>query len=430
MNASRTDEPALTWADCARHVHDVVFGGSLPKDHADRHLVGIELEWLTSTFENRRLDIDRANDAVAALSPFPSGSRLTIEPGGQLELSSAPGFDFDQVCDTTANELFALDQWCTHRGIELTALGGDPDRRPERVLQHPRYAAMEQYFDSDGPAGRTMMCNTASIQINVGLGPAEVMGERWQIANRIGPVLLAAFANSPLANGGPTGWASNRLRTWWTLDPSRSGPVPIDGDPAAAWLHYALDARVMFIRCGEDCVPMLDPISFRRWMEHGHELGRPTIHDFVEHLTTLFPPVRPRGWFEIRYIDALPTPFWHVAAAVAYAAIVHPDARARIGAVLDATGADELWVDAAQLGLGHPALEVAARTSFASARSALPELGVSDAITELVDSYVDRWVVRARCPADDRLDVWRRTGELFPLRESPVPYGREVRSRR
>ncbi len=419
----------LTEAVCRRHVHDVVFGGALDRTDPGRRLLGVELEWLTARSRDlARLDLPTAVAARDATAPLPSGATLTLEPGGQLELSSAPSHSVDALCHTTMTEVFHLDRGCEGHGVELVALGTDPARRPERVLRQARYAAMERYFDTMGPAGRTMMHNTASIQVNVGLGHGADTAARWQAAHRIGPAMVAAFANSGIAHRAPTGWRSTRLQTWRAIDPTRTAAA-LDpaAPPAEAWLRYALAARVAFVASADGGFePVLGPpLPFGAWVGGAGpaDLRPPTLDDFVYHLTTLFPPVRPRGWFEVRYLDALPTPFWTVATAVTIALVTHPEARERAGRVLDRTGADHRWEDAARIGLDHPAVAAAATELLSIARTALPDLGAGDALAELVDSYVDRWTARGRCPADDRLDAWRATGELFPPRASPVPYG-------
>lgn len=209
-------------------VADEVFGPS-----ADAHGLGVELEWLTSQGRrDRRLPIAEATELIDRLSPLPAGSRLTLEPGGQLELSSAPFRTIDDVCTAAATDLAVLDQACEASDVELIALGADPVRPPERVAVAPRYQAMERYFDHLGRAGRTMMCNTAAIQVNVGLGHPDQMIQRWRLANQLGPTLIACFANSPFAGGLPSGWQSSRLRAWWALDPSRSAPVACDPHPS------------------------------------------------------------------------------------------------------------------------------------------------------------------------------------------------------
>jgi glutamate--cysteine ligase len=357
--------------------------------------------------------------------PSPRGGRLTIEPGGQLELSSARFDSLDEALAGTEIDLYALDQACALRRIELIALGADPLRPPTRILDAPRYDAMETFFDDEGRFGRTMMCNTASVQINLGLGDAADTADRWHLANILGPTLSASFANSPFSGGHPSGWQSTRLHAWWHLDPTRAAAPVTRGDPASCWTAYALDARVMLIRAADgSCHPVTAPMTFREWMNGGHDLGQPTLDDFQYHLTTLFPPVRPRGWFEVRYIDALPTPFWHVATAVL--AAILDDAAARDAARDAVADTAELWVDAAQLGLGHPRLGAAARAVFAIALERLQLDRADWACTDAVGTYIERWVSQGRTPADDRLDAWRRDGSLFPRRESPVPFAPQL----
>jgi len=406
--------PVLTPAAVAAFVADRVFGRS-----ADPHGLGVELEWLTSQGgRDRRLPIAEATGLIERLSPLPAGSRLTLEPGGQLELSSAPFRSIDEVCDAALADLGVLDRECGANDVELIALGADPVRPPERVTLAARYRAMEHYFDRLGRAGRTMMCNTAAIQVNVGLGGPGQVAARWRLANELGPTLIACFANSPFEGGLPSGWQSSRLRAWWALDPTRSQPVPCDVDPVAAWSGYALDARVMFVHVDDDrCVPVQDTMNFGEWMDEGHDLGWPTFDDLGYHLTTLFPPVRPKGWLELRMFDALPSPLWQVAVAVAGALLSDASIAVQVHEAVEPT--TDLWVDAAQLGLAHRELARSARAVFDLALGGLRRAGVSQARIDLVELYADHWVRCGRCPADDRLDAWRQTGDLFPPAEAP-----------
>lgn len=410
--------PCLSRPQVADLVRHQVFGAGSGTAASARQAVGVELEWLTGYRRpDRRLALDQAQALVADLVRLPGGSRLTIEPGGQLELSSKRCTSAREAVEAVAADLYRLDLACTERRIHLVALGADPQRPPERVVTAPRYAAMERFFDADNRAGRTMMCNTAAIQVNLGLGEPHETVDRWHRANRLGPVLIASFANSPLCQGHPCGWQSSRLRAWWTLDPTRSAPVPLDGDPAERWAEYALDARVMLVRHdGDDYRPVLDGLTFRDWMTEGHDGTWPTADDLAYHLTTLFPPVRPKGWFELRMFDALPTPFWHVAVLVAAALVTDPDLGPAVDEVVGDTA--ELWIDAAQLGLGHPGIARAARDAFELAVAALAGRG-DEAGAELVAHYADRWVRRGRAPADDRLDAWRERGELYPPMGTP-----------
>jgi glutamate--cysteine ligase len=142
-------------------------------------------------------------------------------------------------------------------------------------------------------------------------------------------------------------------------------------------------------------------LSFTRWILDGHELGHPTIDDLDYHLTTLFPPVRPRGWLEFRYLDALPDPWWRVAATVVAALLLDDSAKA---AAFRATeGTEDLWLAAARWGLEHPALASAALESVEAALEAAERVGADDDSVAALVSYIDRYVARGRCPADDRL---------------------------
>jgi glutamate--cysteine ligase len=265
-----------------------------------------------------------------------------------------------------------------------------------------------------------MMTNTASIQINVGLGVDERDAERrWRLAHDLGPTMIAAFANSPFAHGRPAGWKSIRWGRWRHIDRARTGPPDLGRHPVDAWTGYVLDAPVMLIVADDACTPMTSPLPFARWLDEGHELGWPTIEDLEYHLTTLFPPVRPRGWYEIRYLDALPTPFWHVAASVMGCLL--DDESLDLVAAEALSGTTALWDVAARDGLDDARLDRAARRLFESVLDVLSTR--RDSSTEaVVGTYYEHWISRARCPADDRLDHWRRTGELVPRAESPIPY--------
>ncbi|MBI2706344.1 MAG: ergothioneine biosynthesis glutamate--cysteine ligase EgtA [Actinobacteria bacterium] len=417
---------SLTFAHATEHVAHHVFGRHDDPgcDACDRNGIGIELEFLTGTAGFERLTLERATSLMADLEPLPRASKLTLEPGGQLEVSTLCFDELDAACEAAATDLYRMDQVCMARGIDLVALGADPLRPPERIVTAPRYREMERFFDGTGHAGRTMMCNTAAIQINIGLGHDDEPESRWRLANALGPTFIASFANSPFARGTSTGWKSSRLKAWWELDPSRAAPVPTTGDPVARWVEYALDARVMLIRVGNDFRSPVTPLTFGQWLASGHELGWPTRDDWAYHLTTLFPPVRPKGWFELRMFDALPTPFWRVAAAVSHALLT--DARAGDRAERAVAGTTDLWVDAAQLGLGHPALAQSSRSCFEVAIESLERTGGSSLSAEAVAAYYERWIARGRCPADDRRDAWMRSGELVPTRESPIHYFQDL----
>ncbi len=346
--------------------------------------------------------------AVAALGPLPGGSRVTFEPGGQVEVSSPPRTGPAQACAVTSADMAVVDPAIRRLGLDLVGIGLRPlETRRRPVVDHPRYRAMAAYFDGEGSSGRTMMCSTASLQVNVDIGDDEQsQAARWRLAHRLGPVLLGAFANSPLTDGMANGLRSGRAGVWAGIDATRTAPAGREGDgwdPTGDWSRYALAARVMLVRISDTrMVALTRPLSFARWIDEGHELGFPTLDDLEYHLSTLFPPVRARGWLELRMIDSLPDPWWQVAVALCAALFDDEDASER--AALATASTSGLWAEAARHGLAHPALASAARACFAAVLDALPRLG-ADALVPAVATFSDRFVERGRCPADDLLDA-------------------------
>ena len=228
----------------------------------------------------------------------------------------------------------------------------------------------------------------------------------------LGPVLAASFANSPLAAGTPTGRASTRLGVWSAIDPTRTASAWRCGQDCESWPAYVLEARVMLIRrSGGEFVAVPRNLRFGRWLADGHELGYPTLDDLDYHLTTLFPPVRPKGWLELRFLDALPTPWWKVAVAVVAWLLRNADAGARAESI--AARFANSWPLAAGPALSHPGMQSAAPECFAAAFDALGDAGADQEVSDAVAEYAERFVARGRTPADERLDAFRRTGSAF-----------------
>ncbi|MGZ8763469.1 MAG: ergothioneine biosynthesis glutamate--cysteine ligase EgtA, partial [Acidimicrobiia bacterium] len=373
------------------------------------HLVGVELEWLVFTSTDLASDgsvsLTRLQQAVASAGPLPGGGVVTYEPGGQLELSSAAG-TLAETLRLTETDAIVLRDALDRAGLTPVGLGLDPLRPRRRVVDTPRYSAMEAYFDAGGPAGRTMMCGTAALQISLDTGPPDEIERRWARAHHIGPLLLAAFANSPLLEGRPSGWRSSRWGAWNRIDPSRTASVYESdgaGDGGDQWARYALDAAVMLIlAAGDAATPVLESLTFGDWVEHGHDLGWPTVDDLTYHLSTLFPPVRPQGRFELRMIDALPDPWWRAAIAVTTALLDDPETAAVAEVATEPVR--NRWCDAAQHGLSDPDFARAARTCFDAALDAMPRLGVGRSSADVLQAFNTRFVNRGRTPADERLD--------------------------
>ena len=271
----------------------------------------------------------------------------------------------------TGRDLAALRDAAAAAGLELCGYGLDPLRPPRRLLDLPRYAAMEEFFDRDGPWGRQMMCGTASVQVCLDAGDdshsQSGYRSRWRMLHAIGPVLVAAFANSPLRDGKPTGWRSARQQVWSNMDPGRTRAPDLHGGRtgtrATPGPAYALDAELMCVRePGSQDWTAPPGVTFRDWLRDGGSgtLRAPTAEDLDYHLSTLFPPVRPRGHMELRMIDAQPGDGWIVPAAVVTA--LADDDRAADAALAAAEpvwdgppDAEDPWLRAARLRPGRPA---------------------------------------------------------------------------
>ncbi|MFI5703092.1 ergothioneine biosynthesis glutamate--cysteine ligase EgtA [Streptomyces sp. SID1034] len=378
--------------------------------------VGVELEWLVHDLHQPRLPVphDRLRSAYAALRALPVRTPLTVEPGGQLELSSLPAASLMECISTVSADLMTVRGALKERGLTLVGLGQEPRHPPRRMLREARYDAMEARFDRTGPAGRAMMCSSASVQVCLDAGYEEPgplgFGRRWLMAHLLGAVLVAAFANSPFQQGRSTGWRSVRQANWSAIDPVCALAPPLHAPPRASWAAHVLDAPVMCVR--SDHGPWSAPpgLTFRQWLRTKAPRP-PTRTDLDYHLTTLFPPVRPRGHLELRMIDAQPgDDGWTVPLAVTTALFDDPEAAElayrTVKPLAERAGSqpaprNPLWRAAAHDGLADPELREAAMACFAAALGALPRLGATRDVQDRVADFTDRYVARGRCPADD-----------------------------
>ena len=377
-------------------------------------LLGVELEWFVHDTRNPRTKITTERLA-AALGPhapaaitgnpgvaLPCGSAVTVEPGGQVEISSPPAATLTDCLDIAATDLEVLSAQLRPDYLALHGTGVDRYRTPNRILTLPRYAAMEKHFDRAGDSGRTMMCSTASVQVSVdtGVDPAE----RWQLLHELGPVLVAMFADSAVHSGRFTGWRSTRQAIWAQVDPSRTRIATTTGDPRDAYARFALDAELACCRRSPDSWEAPPGTTFRDWMA-GAFGPPPTYDDLRYHLTTLFPPVRAQGHLEVRYLDQQAGDYWQVATAVVAALVGDPHAADLARAA--AEPANGRWDQAARCAMADPVLDHAARTIADVVGSALGRIGARPALLDAVDQFFETYTDQGRCPADDDLDPHR-----------------------
>ncbi|MFJ1541199.1 ergothioneine biosynthesis glutamate--cysteine ligase EgtA [Micromonospora chalcea] len=359
-------------------------------------LVGVELEWTVHDAADpaRPVDRERLRRALGRHSPVTldptspadelrRASAVTVEPGGQVEISAAPRPTVAALVLATEADVAELRARLDAAGLVLGRSGIDPWRLPRPVVETPRYRAMRCAFDRRGPAGRAMMYSTAGLQVCLDAGEPEHLAQRWAAAHAVGPPLLAAFATAGRHAGRATGWASARMATWLAIDPARTRPVwspeRADEDPVAAWTGYALAAPLLCVRGdGPDWTAPPD-VTFADWLA-GALPRPPTTDDLEYHLSTLFPPVRPRGYLELRYLDAQPGAAWTVPLAVLAALFADP-ATTRDALAAAAPVADR-WRAAARCGLAERPLATAAAALFDLALTALPRLDLPPAIHE------------------------------------------------
>ncbi|MDQ2706962.1 MAG: ergothioneine biosynthesis glutamate--cysteine ligase EgtA [Actinomycetota bacterium] len=378
--------------------------------HGPPSLVGVELEWLLGRPpESAPLDVEalvaalgphtpRTLDPQSPALPLPSGSLVTVEPGGQVELASPPLPDLEALFAAVESDTAALHTRLRAHGLQPIPLAADPTGAPRRLLNVPRYSAMEAAFDRIGPHGRSMMCSTAAVQPCFDLGERDDLWKRWTVLHAVGPVLLAAFANSPVLHGRTTGWKSSRMACWWALDPPRTAPPDLSiADPAAGYARRAMEAGLLCLRRGDASWDAPAGVTFADWLA-GALTDKPTTADLDLHLSTLFPPVRPQGHLEVRYLDAQPGTEWVVPVAVLAAVLSTP--RTIAGVLQACLPIADRWLAAAHVGLADQELARAGVTVFTLVLEALPSVIGSGPVRDLVERVLQERALRGRCPAD------------------------------
>jgi glutamate--cysteine ligase len=388
--------PVRTVAEAGAYIASVCF------KHGPPRRIGIELEWLlTDPLDPlRRPDLPTLLTALgphaprtlnpdSPAEPLPAGGLVTVEPGGQVEISSAPATSCARLIGAMRRDVGSLTKLLKPAGFVLSDRAADLDHVPHRLLRTPRYDAMAAGFARVSTAGAVMMCATAATQICVDAGRPEQAAERWRTAHLLGPVLLAAFANSP----GP-GQASARMAAWWALDPARTEP-PGSLDPAD-YVQRALDTPVLARPRSTGSWLVHQPTSLRDWLAADEPLD---TGDIDLHLSMLFPPVRPQGYLELRYLDAQPEGEWVAPLALLTALFNDDSTLARAGEAC--SPAADRWQQATTSGLADPVLAQAARELGEIAIPAVGELGLDPATVRQVRGLLDRRLCQGISPAAD-----------------------------
>ncbi|WP_460808086.1 ergothioneine biosynthesis glutamate--cysteine ligase EgtA [Nocardioides salsibiostraticola] len=412
MNESETSSTYLEGSDAVAEATTYIAAAALSESPGGR--VGLELEFhlVDLVTPQRRPEWAEVTALVAGLPAMPAHSSVTLEPGGQVELSTPPYDDVASSIAALQGDERVLRAALAEAGYGAAPLGSDPARPVRRVNPKARYEAMEQHFEarSCGAAGRAMMSATAALQINLDAGPAEGWSARLAHVRSLVPMLVAASAGSPYLAGKASGWHSMRQETWHGIDHGRSDPIPV-GEPTVAWALYTLNAPVMLLHEPDGIRPVTRHVAFGDWLRDPTRLGRcATIEDLDYHLSTLFPPVRPRGYLEIRCVDSLPDRWWPALAALTATLIDDPLA-ADEAAELCAPVA-HAWESAARSGMGDPVLRAAVVGCADIAARRGPEV----LRTEL-ETFAEL-VASGRTPSDELRAIAETRGPLRLLEEA------------
>jgi len=241
------------------------------------------------------------------------GANISLEPGGQLELSGAPLETIHQTCDEVNEHLREVQQVADGIGARFIGLGAAPVWTHEQMPLMPkgRYKLMDAYMDRVGTHGTQMMRRTCTVQVNLDFGSESDMVQKMRVALALQPVATALFASSPFFEGTPNGHKSWRSRIWRGLDNARTGMLPFvfeDGFGFERWVDYMLDVPMYFVYRDGKYIDALGQ-SFRDFLA-----GKlpalpgevPTLSDWADHLTTAFPEARLKKFIEMRGADGGP----------------------------------------------------------------------------------------------------------------------------
>ncbi len=238
------------------------------------------------------------------------GASITLEPGGQLELSGAPLRTVHETCDEFHTHLALMKRVSEPLGIVWLGLGIHPVHTVDEIPQMPkeRYRIMRDYLPTRGDLALDMMYTTATVQANFDFADEADMVAKLRTALALSPIVSAMFANSSLSGGKANGFISRRVALWKQVDPDRCGLLPMAFEPDFGYRRYvdwARDAPMFFVM-RDDEYRAANGMTFRQFLREGYGEARATYADFDRHLTTLFPEVRLKHIIEVRGADAVP----------------------------------------------------------------------------------------------------------------------------
>jgi len=245
-------------------------------------------------------------------TPIPY-SGIKLEPGGQLELSGAPLENVHETCLEVSQHLREVKEVADEINAGFISLGFRPETRLEDVPVMPkgRYKIMRDYMKKVGTHGQEMMFRTCTVQTNLDFGSEADMVKKFRVSLALQPLGTALFANSPFMHGQLNGYNSYRSRVWLDTDPDRTGMLPFvfeDGFGFERYLDYALDVPMYFVY-RDGLYLDASGLSFRDFLAGQLSIlpgEKPSLNDFDDHLSTIFPEVRLKTFLEMRGSDTGP----------------------------------------------------------------------------------------------------------------------------
>jgi glutamate--cysteine ligase len=238
---------------------------------------------------------------------------ITLEPGGQFELSGAPLESIHETCRETCTHLNQVKEVCTELGIGMLGMGFQPKWKREDVSWMPkgRYKIMREQMQRKGKLGLDMMLRTCTVQVNLDYSSEADMVKKMRVSLALQPIATALFADSPFIEGKPNGFQSFRSHVWTDTDPDRCGTLPFAFEPGFGferYVDYMLDVPMYFVYRDNRYIDVAGQ-SFRDFLQGklpGLPGEIPGLGDFMDHLTTAFPEVRLKRFLEMRGADSGP----------------------------------------------------------------------------------------------------------------------------
>ena len=369
---------------------------------------------------------------IIGLFDVTGGGAISLEPGGQFELSGAPVETVHQTCSELMAHLAQVKEIARPLGIGFLGLGMTPNWSRSQIPMMPkgRYRIMTSYMPKVGKHGLDMMYRTCTVQTNLDYSSEADMVKKLRVSLALQPVATAMFANSPFTEGKPNGFLSFRSEIWRDTDPDRCGMLPWAFEPGMGferYVDYALGVPMYFVKRGQHYIDVAGQ-SFRDLMQ-GRLPGLPgeraTISDWANHISTIFPEVRLKRYLEMRGADG--GPWRRLPALPAYwAGILYDDdsLEAAWDLVKNWTAEErqKLRDDVPKLGFaarvaGHDVLHLA-KTTIALAQKGLARRRRLDAGGEDERRYlrpIEEYVARGITPAERLLEkfhgAWDRSVE-------------------